>query len=466
MNNIVLDAASMATQMAAGKVSSRELLQSCIARIDATDAQVNAFTDKTLIRAFAEADAIDTRRAKGHALGPLAGVPYAVKNLFDIEGVVTLAGSTINRSHAAATADAFLVSQMKAAGAVLVGALNMDEYAYGFTTENTHYGPCHNPHDLSRIAGGSSGGSGASVAAGQVPITLGSDTNGSIRVPASLCGVWGLKPTFGRLSRRGTYPFVYSIDHLGPIASTLSGLALAYDALQCPDPLDAGCHALDIEHVMPHMSHGLQGLRVGVLGGYFHDHASPAAREAVALAAQTLGATDEVMWPDAALGRAAAFIITASEGGSLHLNDLRTRADEFEPLSVDRFIAGALQPADWTIKAHRVRRMYRDKVNALFKDWDILLTAATPVSAPVIGTEWLEINGTKHPARAAMGLLTQPISFAGCPVVAAPMWPTQTGGMPIGVQIIAAPWREDLAFRAAQVLSETSVAHAKSALLA
>ena len=466
MNNVALDAASMAAQLASGKVSARQLLQSCMTQIDATDTRVNAFTEKTRTRAMAEADAVDASRAKGQPLGPLAGVPYAVKNLFDIESVVTLAGSKINCSHAAASADAFLVSQMKAAGAVLVGALNMDEYAYGFTTENTHYGPCHNPHDLSRIAGGSSGGSGAAVAAGQVPITLGSDTNGSIRVPASLCGVWGLKPTFGRLSRRGSYPFVYSIDHLGPMASSLKGLALTYDALQSPDPLDAGCHALDIQPVIPLVNHGIEGLRIGVLGGYFHDHASPAAREVEALAAKTLGAQDEVIWPDAALARAAAFIITASEGGSLHLNDLRTQADEFEPLSVDRFMAGALQPADWTIKAHRVRRVYRDKVNALFKDWDILLTAATPVSAPVIGTEWLDINGTQYPARAAMGLLTQPISFAGCPVVAAPLWPTATGGMPIGVQIIAAPWREDLAFRAAQVLADAGVAHVKAASLA
>ena len=464
MNNVAFDAPAMAAQVAAGHVSARELVQNCVTQIEATDARVNAFTEKTWQRAFAEADAVDASRAKGHKLGPLAGVPYAVKNLFDIQGLVTLAGSKVNRRHAAASADAFLVSQMKAAGAVLVGALNMDEYAYGFTTENTHYGPCHNPHDLSRIAGGSSGGSGAAVAAGQVPITLGSDTNGSIRVPASLCGVWGLKPTFGRLSRRGTYPFVYSIDHLGPMASGLSGLALAYDALQSPDPLDAGCHALDVQPVMPHINTGIEGLRIGVLGGYFSDHAGPAAREVVALAARTLGATLEVIWPDAALARAAAFIITASEGGSLHLDDLRTRADEFEPLSVDRFIAGALQPADWTIKAHRVRRVYRDKVNALFKDWDILLTAATPVSATVIGTEWLDINGTKHPARAAMGLLTQPISFAGCPVVAAPMWPTAAGGMPIGVQIIAAPWREDLALRAAQVLSQAGVALTRPAL--
>ena len=464
MKGIAFDACVMTRAIQAGEVSARELLDTCMARIAATDEKVNAFTGKTLARAQQEADAVDERRRRGEALGSLAGVPYAVKNLYDIEGVTTLAGSKINRTHAAASADAFLVQQMKAAGAVLVGALNMDEYAYGFTTENSHYGSCHNPHDLTRIAGGSSGGCGAAIAAGQVSIALGSDTNGSIRVPASLCGVWGLKPTFGRLSRRGAYPFVYSIDHLGPMASSLAGLALVYDALQNPDPLDAGCHALQVQAVRPTLDRGLSGLRVGVLGGYFHDHAGPAAREAVALAARTLGADADVLWPDAALARAGAFIISASEGGSLHLPDLRDRVDDFEPLSVDRFISGALQPVDWYVRAQRFRRVYRDKVNALFKDWDVLLAAATPVSAPVIGTEWLDINGAQQPCRASMGLLTQPISFAGCPVVAAPMWPTGTGGLPLGVQIIAAPWREDLAFRAAQVLSQQGVAFVQTSI--
>lgn len=458
MKTVAFDAAAMAGAVASGEVSARELLDASLARIEATDGRVNAFTEKTLARARAEADAVDARRAASQPLGPLAGVPYAVKNLFDIEGVVTLAGSIVNRSDPAAVSDAFLVRQMQAAGAVLVGGLNMDEYAYGFTTENTHYGPCHNPHDLTRSAGGSSGGSGAAVAAGQVPITLGSDTNGSIRVPASLCGVWGLKPTFGRLSRRGSYPFVHSIDHLGPLADSLAGLALAYDVLQSPDALDPGCQALRVQPVAPLVGRGIDGLRVGVLGGYFHDNATPAAREVVALAASTLGAHAEVSWPDAALARAAAFIITASEGGSLHLRELRTRPDDFEPLSVDRFIAGALQPVDWYLRAQRFRRVYRDKINALFCDWDVLLAAATPVSAPAIGTEWLDINGTQQPCRPSLGLLTQPVSFAGCPVVTAPLWPTGSGGLPVGVQLIAPPWREDLAFRAAQVLSDAGVA--------
>jgi AtzE family amidohydrolase len=354
---------------------------------------------------------------------------------------------------------------MKRAGAVLLGTLNMDEYAYGFTTENTHYGPCHNPHDLARSAGGSSGGSGAAVASGQVPIALCSDTNGSIRVPASLCGVWGLKPTFGRLSRRGAYPFVQSIDHLGPLADSVESLALAYDMLQGPDPLDPGCHALQVQPVTAGQERGVQGLRIGLLGGYFNDHATAPAREAVHTAGTALGATDVVHWPDAELGRAAAFIVTASEGGSLHLPDLRTRLNDFDPLIADRLVAGALQPAAWYLRAQRFRRVYRDRVNALFQDWDVLLAAATPVSAPLLGTEWLDINGVQQPCRPALGLLTQPISFAGCPVVAAPLWPTRTGGMPIAVQIIAAPWREDLAFRAARALQDAGVAHLNPTLI-
>ena len=450
--------------VASGERSAREVCEAAIARIEATDDRVNAFTGPTLTRARAEADTIDQRRAAGEILPPLAGLPYAVKNLFDIEGVVTLAGSKINRELPPARTDAVLVERLQAAGAVLLGPLNMDEYAYGFTTENTHYGPTRNPHNLECMAGGSSGGSGATVAARQVPLALGSDTNGSIRVPASLCGVWGLKPTFGRLSRRGTYPFVHSIDHLGPLADSVAGLALSYDAMQGPDPLDPGCHAQRVQPARATLQHGVGGLRIAQLHGYFHDLATPAARAVAKLAARTLGAQDEVQWPDAALGRAAAFIITASEGGSLHLDDLRTRPQDFEPLSVDRFISGALQPADWYLKAQRFRRIYRDRINALFMQWDLLIAPVTPVASPPIGTDWLDINGVRHPSRPALGLLTQPISFAGCPVVAAPMWP-EGSALPIGVQLIAAPWREDLCLRAARVLEQHSVAHLKEPAL-
>lgn len=455
----------LVAEIAAGHIGAREAFLASVARIDATDARVNAFTERHFARGAAEAAAIDARRARGEALPPLAGLPYAVKNLFDVAGAVTVAGSRIQRGQPPASADAVLVQRMQAAGAVLVGALNMDEFAYGFTTENTHWGVCHNPHDLARSAGGSSGGCGAAVAAGQVPLTLGSDTNGSIRVPASLCGVWGLKPTFGRLSRRGSFPFVHSLDHLGPLADSVEGLALAYDALQGPDPLDPCCHALRVQPVMPALPRGAQGLRIGVLGGYFHQHAAAPARAALQVAARALGASAQVEWPHAALARAAAFVTTAAEGGSLHLENLRQRADDFEPLSVDRFIAGALQPAAWLVRAQRFRRIYRDAVLALFRDWDVLLAPATPVSAPLLGTEWIDIDGTQWPCRPSLGLLTQPVSYAGCPVVAAPLWPDDNGGLPLGVQLIAAPWREDLVLRAGWQLQRAGVARCAAAEL-
>jgi amidase/aspartyl-tRNA(Asn)/glutamyl-tRNA(Gln) amidotransferase subunit A len=434
-------------------------LEAYVQRIEVTDASINAFTGRTYERAWREADAVDAMRSRGDVLPLLAGVPYAVKNLFDVQGEVTLAGSRVNRSNAAATQDAFLVAQMRRAGAVLVGMLNMDEYAYGFTTENSHYGPTRNPHRLSCTAGGSSGGSGAAVAAAQVPIALASDTNGSIRVPASFCGVWGLKPTFGRLSRRGSYPFVHSIDHLGPLADSVQGLALAYDALQNPDPLDPGCHAQRVQPIGGAHSQGIKNLRIARLTGYFDEFATPAATQAAAAAAAALDTTASTLWPDAALARAAAFITTASEGARLHLADLRTQMQDFEPLSVDRFIAGALQPAAWYLRAQQFRRVYRERVLTLFQDWDLLIAPATPLSAPALGAQWLDINGQQYPCRPSIGLLSQPISYSGCPVLTAPLWPSGTGGMPIGVQLIAAPWREDLAFRAAQVLQDAGVAH-------
>ena len=275
------DSGAMLRAIAEGESTAAAWLEQCVARIAATDGRVNAFTHRSLERARREAAQVDARRARGEALPPLAGLPYAVKNLFDVQDEVTLAGSIIEKTRAPAQADAVLVRQMREAGAVLVGMLNMDEYAYGFTTENTHYGPTHNPHDLRCIAGGSSGGSAAAVAAKQVPVALGSDTNGSIRVPASLCGVWGLKPTFGRLSRRGSTPFVHSLDHLGPFADSVATLARVYDALQRPDALDPGCHALSVQPVAGGLHEGVNGLRIGVLGGYFDEMAGPVARAAV-----------------------------------------------------------------------------------------------------------------------------------------------------------------------------------------
>jgi amidase/aspartyl-tRNA(Asn)/glutamyl-tRNA(Gln) amidotransferase subunit A len=453
-----LSAAQIARAVGDGTLSAVEATRAALARIAATDGVVNAFTEITEARALAEAEAIDSLRKSGAALPPLAGVPYAVKNLFDLQGVTTLAGSKVLRDNPPAAQDAMLVQRLKQAGAICVGALNMDEFAYGFTTENSHAGPCRNPHDTSRIAGGSSGGSGAAVAAGMVPLTLGSDTNGSIRVPSSLCGVFGLKPTFGRLPRSGSFPFAHSLDHLGPFARSVHDLALAYDICQGPDPADHHCAQKPAQPVLPEISKGIAGLRIARLAGYFDEHATPVALAASRSVVAALGGAPDVELANATVARAAAFAISASEGGALHLAALRERYADYEPLSRDRFLTGALLPAAWYLKAQRYRSMFRQQALQLFERYDILIAPATPCQAPAIGTEWIEINGKRFPARPSMGLLTQPISFIGVPVVAAPL--PQPGGLPIAVQIIAAPWREDLALRVAAWLEQGGVAAA------
>jgi AtzE family amidohydrolase len=451
-------AVQIAQAVAQGECSAVEVAGATLARIDSVDQRINAFTEVTGARAMAEAEAIDRLRKSGGALPPLAGVPYAVKNLFDLEGVTTLAGSKVLKRNPAAARDAMLVTRLKQAGAICVGALNMDEFAYGFTTENSHAGPCRNPHDPTRIAGGSSGGSAAAVAAGMVPITLGSDTNGSIRVPSSLCGVFGLKPTFGRLPRSGSFPFVASLDHLGPFARSTSDLALVYDACQGPDAQDHACAQKPIQPTLSELFKGIEGIRFARLAGYFDEHATPVALQASRTVAAALGRMPDVELPNVALARSAAFAITSAEGGALHLPALRHSYDEYEPLSRDRFVAGALSPAAWYLKAQRFRGMFQRDAMKLFEKFDILIAPATPCQALSIGTEWLEINGKRFPARPSIGLLTQPISFIGLPVVAAPL--PQPDGLPIAVQIIAAPWREDLALRVSAYLEQCGVAYA------
>jgi 1-carboxybiuret hydrolase len=450
------EAPGIAAQVRAGGTTARAVAAATLARIAAHEPGLGAFTAVLVERALAAADAVDARIARGEDPGPLAGVPYAAKNLFDLAGLTTLAGSKLRQGAPPPSRDAFLVRRMDAAGAICVGALNMDEFAYGFTTENSHHGPARNPHDLSRIAGGSSGGSGAAVAAGLVPIALGTDTNGSIRVPASLCGVWGVKPTYGRLSRQGAFPFVHALDHVGPFASSVAGLAAAYDALQGMDPDDPAQAPHPIQPVYAGLGEGMAGLRVARLGGWFGRQQSAAAREAVDRVAAALGADATVEWPMAEAARAAAFLITSAEGAALHLPTLRTRLEEYEPLIQDRLLAGALLPAAWINQAQRVRARARDTMRALLRDWDILLAPATPVPATPIGQDMLQLDGVSVPLRPSMGLFTQPISCIGLPVVAAPV-PGVAGTLPIGVQLIGAPWTEALLFRAAAVLERAGV---------
>ena len=446
-------AADIAAAVTAGRVSATHIVEATLARIRERDPLLNSFTAVTERRALARARVLDEARAKGEKLPPLVGVPFAVKNLFDVAGLPTLAGSKINRDLPPATRDAALIERLEAAGAILVGALNMGEYAYDFTGENIHDGPSRNPHDLHRMTGGSSGGSGSAVGGGLVPLALGSDTNGSIRVPSSLCGIFGLKPTYGRLSRARTFPFVASLDHLGPFARTTRDLALAYDAMQGFDADDPACADRATEPVAPHLDKGINGLRIAVAAGYFKGKTAEAVA-AVDSVASALGANRDIEIPQAERARSAAFIITASEGASLHLDRLRARARDYDPAVRDRLIAGAMTPASLVVKAQKFRRWYREEVLKLFAEVDAILAPATPCSAPLIGQQTFMLDDVELPVRANLGLYTQPISFIGLPVVAVPV---PLAPLPIAVQIIAAPWREDVALRIAYALEAQGV---------
>jgi 1-carboxybiuret hydrolase len=451
-------AAEIAPAVASGRLSTKVVIEAALARIRERDPMLNAFTAVTEERARKRADALDAARARGKVLGPLAGVPFAVKNLFDVAGLPTLAGSKINRSQPPANRDATLIERLEGAGAILVGALNMGEYAYDFTGENVHDGPSRNPHDPNRMSGGSSGGSGSAVGGALVPIALGSDTNGSIRVPASLCGIFGLKPTYGRLSRARTFPFVASLDHLGPLARTTRDLALAYDAMQGFDADDPVCADRPVEPVMPLLKQGCEGLRIAVTGGYFKCKNGEVCY-AIDRVASALGANRDIDLPQAERARSAAFVITATEGASLHLDRLRTRAKEFDPAVRDRLIAGAMAPAALPVKAQKFRRWYRAEVLKLFEEVDAILAPATPCTAPLLGQQTFMHGEAELPVRANLGLYTQPISFIGLPVVAVPV---PMDPLPIGVQIIAAPWREDVALRLAHALEVKGIAAAKT----
>jgi 1-carboxybiuret hydrolase len=450
-------AGEIAAAFAAGRISAQSIVEATFARIRARDPLINSFTAVTEERAHLHAQTLDEARARGEPIAPLAGVPFAVKNLFDVAGLPTLAGSKINRDAPPAGGDATLIERLEAAGAILVGALNMGEYAYDFTGENLHDGPARNPHDLQRMAGGSSSGSAAAVAGGLVPLALGSDTNGSIRVPASLCGLFGLKPTYGRLSRAHTFPFAASFDHVGPLTRSTRDLASAYDAMQGYDPDDPVCADRVAEPVTPLLDRGIDGLRIAVAGGYFKCRTAESVY-AIDRVAPALGVNRDIEIPEAERARSAAYIITASEGGSLHLSRLRTRARDFDPAVRDRLIAGAMLPASLVAKAQKFRRWYRQEALKLFAEVDAILAPATPCTAPLIGQQQFMLGGAEMPVRANLGIYTQPISFIGLPVVAVPV---PHSPLPIGVQIIAAPWREDLALRIAHALEAEGVVAAQ-----
>jgi len=434
-------------------ITAREVVEYYLSRIKKYNGKLLAFTHTLNERALKQADAIDTQIKHGEHPGELAGVPFAVKNLYDIRGLTTLAGSKINQHNDSADSDSALIQRLENHGAILIGALSMGEYAYDFTGENTHYGNCANPWDTSRMSGGSSSGSGASVAGMLVPLSLGSDTNGSIRVPSSFCGLFGLKPTYGRLPRTGSFPFCHSLDHLGPMARCVSDLAISFAAMQGFDSTDHACaNVVDVD-VLSKLSTGIDGIVIGKATGYFNADEFPQAQQAAHKVCRALKVKTEVDIRGTKEGRSAAYIITNAESSRLHLTRLQQQPQNFDHDTRDRFIAGAMLPSSWYIRALQTRHWYQQQALHVFKDVDILIAPATPCVAPKIGEKTLTISGEAQPLRPNLGYFTQPISALGFPSCVIPTLDNETK-LPIGVQIIAAPWREDLCLRVAKTLED------------
>jgi len=448
-------AGAIAAAVANGDVSACDVTRAALGRVERDNPRINAFVTVTSERALREAEAVDEAIRRGAVPGPLAGVPYAAKNLFDIEGLPTLAGSKINRDRSPAAADAVLVQRLRNAGAILLGGVGMGEYAYDFTGQNAHYGAAKNPLDLTRMTGGSSGGSAAAVASGMVPIALGSDTNGSIRVPSAFCGLYGLRSTYGRLPRTGSFPLCESIDTVGPFATSTADLAQLYDVLQGHDAGDPACVERPAMPTLPEIGKGVDGLRIAVAGGYFRTNAQPDALAALDLAARTLGVSDEVDIPEVERARAAAYLHTNAESSALHLNRLRERAKDFDPDTRERFLAGALMPASWYIAAQRFRRRFEEIMRGIFQNCDIILAPATPFCAPPMDQETVVLGGKELLLRPNIGILTQPVSLLGLPIAAVPVY--GEGPLPFGIQVIAKPWREDLCLRVAHVLENAGL---------
>ncbi|HEY6870361.1 MAG TPA: amidase family protein, partial [Novosphingobium sp.] len=344
-------AAGIAAAVRAGDVTATDVARRALDLLAAD--RHGAVTRLLAERALDEAGAVDALVAQGGDPGPLAGVPYGVKDLFDVAGLPTTAGSAVLASAPPAATDAEAIRRLRAAGAVLTCTLNMDAFAYGFATVNAVHGTTRNPHDFRRLAGGSSGGSAAVVAAGLVPFALGSDTNGSIRVPASLCGLYGLKPAHGSLPLAGTYPFAESFDDIGPFAASLTDLALVWGVLRGA--------VLAATQAVP---------RVARLGGRFRDNADPAQLAAIDAAAPDAPLLD---LPGVSRARSAAFVMTAWEGGQLHRAQLAERALDYDPAVRDRLLAGALLPVELYDKARAFRTAFLARLAALTADFDVLL---------------------------------------------------------------------------------------------
>ena len=393
------------------------------ARIERDGPRLNCFTRLLKDRALAPPVA-----------GPLAGASFAVKDLIDVAGLSTTAGAAVRAHAPPAKRDAEVVARLVKAAPCWPPPAPWTQFAYGFVTVNAHDGTTRNPHDVTRVAGGSSGGSAAAVAARLVRFSLGSDTNGSIRVPAALCGIYGLRPTHGLVPLEGVFPFVESLDVVGPFATSMADLKSVHEV----------CAGAALASV------AIGGLRIARLDGWFRKNVDPELTAGIDAIAAHLGAPDFASWPEPALARGCAFVLTAAEGGARQVEQLRRDAAALDPATRARFAAGASLGAGAVVAAQNFRGWFDGAMQALWQTVDVLIAPSAPCVAPRIDDCHIDFEGGRVPARSHLGIFTQPVNLAGCPVLAAPL--KRPGKLPLGIQLIAAPGREDILFAVAAKL--------------
>lgn len=433
--------------LAARSVSPVELATAALARAERLNPTLHAFIRFTPEKALADARASETRHMRGEAIGPLDGIPIAHKDIYETAGIPTTAHSRVLEDHVP-VADAATVRQWSAAGTVMLGKLATHEFAWGGPSFDLPWPPARNPWDPARFTGGSSSGTGAAVAAGMICGGTGSDTAGSIRMPSALCGIAGIKPTYGLCSRAGVLPLAHSLDTTGPMAWTVEDCALLLDCMAGHDPADPSSASHPKPDLLSGLNDGVRGLRIGLVRHFFEDdvQASPAVRSTVHAAAEVfrgLGATvGEVRLPSLHDCNAAGWLILMSEAYAIHEATLRTRYRHYGEFLRERLAVAATLPAADYIQAQRWRRTFRARVADLMGDVDVLLTAAQPAEARPIGqmTKWASFEAPNF---------TIPFNLTGQPAMVV-CGGFGEGGMPVGIQIVGRPFEDATVLRTAR----------------
>lgn len=447
-----------AARLRARDISSVELAQSAIARIQRLDPAYKAFLAITAEEALQRARQADAELASGTDLGPLHGIPVAVKDLFDMRGTITTAGGKVLPS-APAAADSAVVEKLRTAGALLLGKLNLHELAYGITSANPHYGAVRNPWNPDYSPGGSSGGSGAAVATRMVYAAIGSDTGGSIRIPAAFCGTVGLKPTYGRVSRFGARPLGYTLDHVGPLTRSVRDAALVLGATAGHDRRDPASSRRRVPDYLPEPDCSIRGVHIGFPENFFFERLDPDVESAVrgAIArAESLGATIvPVTVPDIDALNAVGRVILLAEAAAVYAPCL-SRREDFGPDVLALFDQGSLVPAADYINAQRLRRRMRLAFDELWSDIDCFVCPATPNTPPRIGATSVRLGGRDEDVRLATTRLVRGINVLGYPSLALPCG-LSSHGLPIGMQIVGPAFEEARILRIGAALEDSGL---------